>query len=395
MSVMVPWRRKGELPEKGKVRSRDVLGDQQRRRKLRVLVGVLLVTTLLCTGVAIALIMQDGCTKNDVLWSQSGASLIWAAGGEYLLQVGANMEVWGFQGRKYVLESEAQQAVLTSHGVIVSDGFHVVLETPSGREQLLSIAQGGFLVAKAFDDCIYVANPTGGGLYGEPWHVVAATISGETEWQVTVPAVPVTVEQLGTRALIAATDVATGGEACLYCIDTESGRRLWSENLGLGMWRGLVLNGETVISVLDNRVKGLSSSDGKALWTLEPPGPIVSAANVGGSVVLAWDSPWKPPVDRLVSSGVMLLADDGIVRWRKGVAGRHLRVLPRDKLPWEESSGRGVAVLWENNVMCYRAEDGQEVLKARTQWLPLDFDGSSTVLIKEGNDLRLVSVHER
>ncbi len=393
MSVMLPWRRKPELPESNRPHNRDALKDRPRQANRSIWPGVLLATALLCAGVLIALVTAGRETQGKALWSQSGASLVSAAGGEYLLQIGNSLSVWGTQGCNYVLERPAQQGLLTPHGVIAADGSMIALETRWSREELLSVPSGGFLVAQSFDGCFYLASPTGGGFYGESWLVQAATTSGETRWQATVPAVPVAVRQLGTRGFVAATDVATGGEPCLYCIDTVSGKRLWSRSLGSGMWRELFVNGETVSAVLDNLVKRFSS-DGKALWAFEPPGPITSAASVGGSMVLAWDPPWKSPVDRLVSSGVLLLASDGTVRWRKYVAGRRFTVADTGQELLGEGNAHCVALLWENNVTCHRVADGQQVLSLRIRGFPLDF-GAGTVLVRDGDNLKLVVMQGR
>ncbi len=284
-----------------------------------------------------------------------------------MLQTGTGYSVWGTRGLVFDAGSLAGRVSLTPWGVIAVDSTSITFLDDNGEEEVIASFPGEFALCCPETGLIGLARPREGGRFGESWVLRAVSPHGLVQWEATVPAVPLEVAGGISRIYVAAVDVASHGEAFLFCLDSGSGLKLWAKGLGSGLWRGLFWDGDRAVAVLEDKVLAFSS-DGDNLWTFDPPGSLLSADAHAGYTLLSWAPGSSSPARKLASNGVLMLDRDGAVLWKKQVPGKTAKVQIGEAPAY-------AVVLSEGKVTGLSLGDGQQVFCFARKGLPVDFSG--------------------
>lgn len=174
------------------------------------------------------------------------------------------------------------------------------------------------------------------------------------------------------------------------CLARQTGEVLWAKVLQPGLWRAIgALNGG-VAAVLDSGISVLAES-GSLAWTFLPDHPVITAAVIDQTVVIATGSSLRGLARYLYPYAVTAVAAPGKAIWQA-----RMNQIPLSIVKWGEggaSGGRVAVALGETHVIGFSLRDGERLFGVRTGSRPVRLEGDC-LLIQDRSGLRLVSFRQ-
>ncbi len=384
MSVIVPWRKKDSSPNVPSSSASSNLKHRKTRWFWVVLIPLFTVCLYLCSKFVTAYVLQKA-----VVCSWENAALVSYMGDKYVVETPFGFEVCSGKGVLYGVQKGAgEKAMLTTHGLVISDSSYLWLTQGDSRAELAALQPGTRLLRSHKPDEVVMATPSEEGSFGEVWIVSTAGLEGyQSQWA--VPSAPIMAYHEGRQMFVATVDIETGGEVALYCYVRGDASEKWSRRLGSGMWRNLLVNKNSIAAVLDTGVKSYSFS-GDVLWSLDVPGKVMSADLLGDTVVLSWAAFGEDLQDLSSYSGILAVSQNGDVLWRRYIQGNSLKVIAHENSFSGAESDQIISVLSETSVTWMWARDGRDISVLKTSGMPVHA-GKDFVLVKKGSKVQLIA----